>query len=425
MNYRESLSYLSRLGDEVRTVKIGLNNIRTLLEALGNPHCKYPSVLVAGTNGKGSVSTFLSSILTASGRKTGLYTSPHLVKVEERIALNGRAIGPAAFADCLSDVVAAIRSVTLPSHPTFFETVTAAAFLYFAKEKADFVVLEVGMGGRFDSTNIAQPLMSVITPIGMDHQQYLGETLEEIAYQKAGIIRQHGVALSAPQRTGARLALEAEAYARQATLHTLDEQELVVQSSDRGLYRFRFHGLDYQLGLYGRHQISNAGLALQAAEILRTKGFLVDDAAMAVGVNSARIAGRLQKIQDDPATFLDGAHNAEAVDTLLGFVREHTEPPRSLVFGMMRDKDIAAAAALVADDFDSVFLTQVSSARAATTAELSRYLPAGIEVPDPVAAFWRARRKVRTTVVSGSLYLVGEILARCGGGVTPAKGQPS
>jgi dihydrofolate synthase / folylpolyglutamate synthase len=410
VNYPECLAYLNRLGDEVLAMKFGLNNIRLLLDALDNPHRRFPSALIAGTNGKGSVSAFLSTILTASGLRTGLYTSPHLVRVEERCAIDNAVIPPDRFAESLSRVVREVQSLPLSCHPTFFETLTALAFLYFAEEKVDFAVVEVGMGGRQDSTNVIDPLLSIITPVSIDHRQYLGPRLEDIAYQKAGIIHPGGTALSAAQAPEVRRVLEEEAGRQGVDLEIMQE-DVPSQTARNGSYEFSFHGTEFRLGLSGRHQTANAALAIRAAEVLREHNFPIRESAIREGIENTRIRARIEKLRENPVLYLDGAHNAGAFEKLADFVREHTPRPRSLVLGMMIDKEIPEAARLLSPCFDQVYLTRPRSPRAADPCELARHFERAEVVVDPFEAIKAGTKSARTTVVTGSFYLAGEVLA--------------
>ncbi len=426
MRYSECIDYLNRLGNEVPVAKSGLDNIRKLLEALGNPQRRYPSVLIAGTNGKGSVAAFLSSILASSGLHTGLYTSPHLISIEERIAIDGRRITPQAFAECVSRTVELIRKLDFPCHPTFFETVTSAAFLHFAEANVGIAVVEAGMGGRTDSTNILEPVLSVITPISIDHQQYLGQSLEEIALQKAGIIHREGTVVSARQRPEVGAILEQEAARQAAALSFVDEAAAVVTNCEDGRYRFAFRRLEFEPSLYGRHQVANAVLAISAGGLLKEKGYSITPAALIEGVNSAFLPGRIQKISESPAVFLDGAHNDEALAKLAEFVAGHTRKPRALVFAMMGDKHLASSIDRLAECFDTIYLTRPSSKRAATRDQLLGYFPTGIWIENPVEALNVAKDDSEAVVVAGSLYLVGEILAfHCGRTLqSPVPGSP-
>ncbi|MDA2924910.1 bifunctional folylpolyglutamate synthase/dihydrofolate synthase [Acidobacteria bacterium AH-259-L09] len=412
MNYSECLAYLQKLGDEVLTMKFGLETMRTLLGALGNPHLKYPSLLIAGTNGKGSVARLLNSIFTACGIRNALYTSPHLIKVEERFVLDNRPIESETFAHYFARVVDTISRLKFSSHPTYFETLTALAFLYFSEQKVEIAILEVGMGGRLDSTNVVDPVLSILTSVGLDHQRFLGGTLEEIAREKAGILHEARPALMAPQRAQVRQVFLSEAAKKKVTLHELDSSSIEYLGSREGKYAFRFHGSEFKLQLYGQHQVESAALAVQAVEILRNHGFAVSATCTQKGVERTQWIGRIQVLGQDPTVVLDGAHNLDAAKKLVNFLTLHTRPPRTLVFGMMRDKDVGAVLEILRPYFDRIYLTCINSPRAATIDELKSLLPSGVCVDDPFAAYCQALSSSATTVVAGSLYLVGEILER-------------
>lgn len=412
MNYPQCLAYLDRLGDEVLTMKFGLETTRTLLDALGNPHKKIPCVLIAGTNGKGSVARFLNSIFSESGIRNALYTSPHLIRPEERICLGTQCIEPPVFAHYLTLLVQTIEPLRFPCHPTYFETLTATAFLYFSEQQVEIAFLEVGMGGRLDSTNVVDPILSILTPIGLDHQKFLGDNLEAIASEKAAILRNGKPALLAPQLPEVQGVIAKEAAKKRAQLIELDANEIVCLGSDQGKYRFRFHGLDCQLGLYGRQQLVNAALAIRAAEILGEAGFSISSEGIEKGVEETCWMGRLQKVAEKPTVFLDGAHNRDAAQNLAGFISEHTEEPRSLVFATMGDKEIGKILEILEPYFDRVYLTRIQSRRAARVEELKQILPRGIPVSDPFDAYQRALQSAATVIVAGSFYLVGEILKR-------------
>lgn len=410
MNYPQSLAYLERLGNEVETMKFGLETTRTLLGALGGPHRKYPCVLIGGTNGKGSVAHFLSSISSACGIHSALYTSPHIVRPEERFCVGAQLIEPETFAHYLTRTVQAIKQLRFAAHPTYFETLTAAALLWFLDQQAEIAFLEVGMGGRLDSTNVVDPILSILTPIGLDHQKFLGHTIEAITCEKAGILREGRPTLVAPQKPEVQQVLLEKAAAKRSRLVELKAGEIECLGSEEGKYRFRFHGLECPLRLYGKHQLTNAALAIQAAEILREQGFPFSFDGIKKGVAETCCGGRLQKIREAPAVFLDGAHNVAAGENLVRFVREHTKEPRNLVFGMMRDKDVAQMLKILKPPFHRIYLTGANTRRAATVEQLKGFLPEGISVPHPFDAYRRAQEKTATVVVAGSFYLAGEIL---------------
>jgi dihydrofolate synthase / folylpolyglutamate synthase len=412
MDYSESVAYLSRLGNEVLTMKFGLQTIRDLLAALGNPQRSYPAVLIAGTNGKGSVARFLGNLLTASDFRVGLYSSPHLVRLEERFVIGMDLIQPDEFARNLSAVTAAIGRLGLAAHPTYFETLTAVAFLYFAQARIDVAVLEVGMGGRLDSTNVVDPLLSVITPVGHDHQQYLGHSIGQIAAEKAGIIHVGRPVLTAPQQPEAMAVIREVAEERGSPLHVLDLGQIGSSASPEGLYSIELAGVRARLKLPGQHQVQNAALAVRAADLLGPQ-FTVSPAACARGLSETQLPGRIQRIAENPTVILDGAHNREAAMNLAAYLEEHTCPPRSLVFGMMRDKEVRAVAGILAPLFEQVLLCEVDSPRSASIGELLKVFPKGIP-SSPSQALQAAARTAATIVVTGSFYLVGQFLKTFG-----------
>ena len=411
MDYSECLAYLRRLGDEVLTMRLGLKPFRALLGQLDHPHRRFPSVVVAGTNGKGSVTRFLGSIMSSCGLRTAVFTSPHVVRLEERFVVDGNPISRREFAACFSQVAEAIRQAELRFHPTYFETVTATAFQYFARRRVDLAILEVGMGGRLDSTNAVDPRLSVITRIGLDHQAQLGNTVEEIAVEKAGVLRPATPLLLSPQRKEVRRVLGERAAHVGAPVHDLDLPQLHPLEERQGRYSFSFRGTQYRLGMHGRHQVENAGVAIQASEILEGQGFDRNRTGVREGVEKAGSLGVLQKIEGRPPVYLDGGHNRDAAANLAAFLRAHTRPPRTLVFGIMRDKDIDVVLGILAPLFERIVFTSFKSARAAAPQRLTEACPRGLVVPDPVRALRRALEAGATTVVAGSFYLVGEILS--------------
>lgn len=411
MDYRECLAYLRRLGDEVLTMRLGLEPFRGLLAQLDHPHRRFPSVVVAGTNGKGSVTRFLGSIMSSCGLRTAVFTSPHVIRLEERFVVDGKPISRREFAACFSQVAQTIRQAELRFHPTYFETVTATAFQYFAHRQVDLAILEVGMGGRLDSTNAVDPRLAVITRIGLDHQEQLGNTVEEIAIEKAGVLRPATPVLLSPQREEVRRVLGEQAAEVGTSVHDLDLPALRPLEERQGRFSFSFRGTNYRLGVHGEHQIENAGMAIQASEILERLGFERNGAGVREGVEKTGSLGVLQKIEGCPEVYLDGGHNRDAVANLAAFLQAHTKPPRSLVFGIMRDKEIEVVLGLLAPLFERICLTSFKSARVASPQRLKEVCPRGLVVPDPVAALRRALESGASTVVAGSFYLVGEILS--------------
>lgn len=409
MDYGQCLDYLNRLGNEVLTMKFGLDTIRTLLGALDNPQEKFASILIAGTNGKGSVARFLSAILCSAGFRTGLYTSPHLVRVEERIAVDGRSISDLEFSACLTKVDEAIRRLRFPFHPTFFETLTATGFLCLARQGVDVAVVEVGMGGRLDSTNVLDPLLCIITPVSLDHQQYLGSTLGEIAGEKAGIIQPERPVLLAAQSPSVLDVLKKKAGDCSSPLHQLVAEEVESREAGDGCYSISYHGIGATLRMRGEHQVQNAALAIRAAELLAPR-YQLSLKSIRDGIGAAWMPGRLQTIGNQPLVLLDGAHNREAIRTLVNFVTRHTEAPRALVFNMMRDKEICEIADLLRPAFDYFFVPRLESPRAAAPEQLLPLFPDAVAAPGPVQAIEAARPRCASVIATGSFYLVGEVL---------------
>jgi len=411
MDYDESVRYLERLGNEVLGMRFGLETIRGLLGSLGDPQNSFPSVVVAGTNGKGSVASFLANILSSAGFRTGLYLSPHVVRLEERFQINGQLISRPDLAACLSQVADVAAQTNRQA--TYFETLTATAFLYFSKSAIDVAVLEVGMGGRLDSTNVVDPLLSIITPVGIDHQQQLGATIEQIAGEKAGIIHPSRPVLIAPQVPEAYRVLRSRAEEHGAPFYELNVNEIRVANAAGGRRLVTYHRVTAAPRLLGSHQGENASLAIRAAELLAPR-FVITTSAMAEGIERTEIPGRIQQISEKPLIFVDGGHNRQAATNLVRFVEADTPKPRALVFSMMRDKDIREVAEVLRPAFEKVFVSQMESPRAASLAQLLEAFPEATVVRSPSEALAEQKNSaVKTIVVFGSFYLAGEVLREC------------
>ena len=442
MSYETAVARIYALGHELAQMpspKFDLDHMRVLLGALDHPERRFPGVLIAGTNGKGSTAATLASILQASGVRTGLYTSPHLIRINERIRINGAEISDDEFA-LLHDMVdrTAERLVgesELPWHPSFFEMLTAIAFEYFARKKVDIAVLEVGMGGRLDATNVIEPEISIITDISLDHQKFLGNTVTEIAREKAGIIRRGGVVVTLPQQPQANdvignTILELEARAVNAVPYVppvAPSTEYRVTSSKSGQAVFRYplevmgKRILVETPLVGRHQLRNVALAIAAAEELSHRGFAITADSFERGIRETHWPGRFQVIppaNGAPEYVLDVAHNPAGAwalrSTLSG---AYEDRPLTFVFGAMRDKAIAEIAELLFPLAERVFATRSDNPRSATAAEIreaAAHTSVAIEeAPDVVAALERARIAAGTNgvvVVTGSIYVVGEAM---------------
>ncbi|MGA2351241.1 MAG: folylpolyglutamate synthase/dihydrofolate synthase family protein [Terracidiphilus sp.] len=402
--------------------KFSLDEVRTLLGALGNPQRHVRSVLIAGTNGKGSTAATLASILTASGMRIGLYTSPHLARVNERIRIGESEIGDDRFASLFFRVHEEAQRLMLngelPQLPSFFEILTAQALLYFAEAGVEAAVLEVGMGGRLDATNVVDPLLSIITDISLDHTEWLGTTIAAITREKAGILRRDGTMITLSQHPDANQVLSeaaAELNVRQS-----NATAYLPSAGVTGPYVVQALGREVEVDspLTGAHQQRNVALAIAAAvELASTHKFPVTQATIAQGIRQTRWPGRLERIKTSGVEWiLDVAHNPAGAEALRsGLLKTLTEKcPRQLIFSCLRDKPVAEMAQILFPLFDQVIFAPIHSLRAASMQELETAArPTGTPTAsaDSVrqALQWSVERnKGGVAVISGSVYLVGE-----------------
>jgi dihydrofolate synthase / folylpolyglutamate synthase len=427
MQFDEALKYLLSLGHETLAMKLGLRNTETLLAALGNPQQSFQSIQIAGTNGKGSTAVMIDSILRAAGIRSGLYTSPHLVSVTERIRIGESEISRDEFARLATMVRQTAEQLVveerLPALPTFFEQVTAIALLAFRDAKIDLAVLETGLGGRLDATTCAGATVVVITSIAMDHENYLGNSIQEIAAEKAAIIRPGVVAIVAPQTDAVRNVV-AEYAAMNKVVPMFDETESTVaevSSDGRFNVSFKTRKTSYErvwLGLRGRHQIENASLAIGVAEALD-----ISEVAIVKGIETANHPGRLELIPGNPRVLLDGAHNPAGAamlrDYLVEFALVEFAPrPLTLVFGAMTDKKLREMAQALFPIADRLVLTEVANPRTARLETLEELALEFLEA-ERVSATKNAHDAMRIArevtpadgliCIAGSLYLIGEI----------------
>jgi dihydrofolate synthase / folylpolyglutamate synthase len=475
MSYETAVASMFALGHELTHApshKFDLAHMRVLLAALDHPERTFPSVLIAGTNGKGSTAAALASILQSSGLKTALYTSPHLKRINERIRIDGGQIDDDVFARLHSEVDRVserlIDEGALPWHPSFFEMMTAIAFLHFSRERVDIAVLEVGMGGRLDATNVVEPLVCVITDISLDHQKFLGNTVAEIAREKVGIIRPRGVAVTLPQQPEANdvignaiLDLDARGvsavqyvppvspasseYRVPSTEYRVSNTEYRVARSEKpsggrdrepsltGQPRYRYPLLVMgkqiliETPLVGRHQLRNIALAISAAEELSRKGIGknakpgITAESIERGIREVRWPGRFQVLSPHkgwPEIVLDVAHNPAGAWALRSALSEqYGDGPFIFVFGAMRDKAIAEMAEILFPLAERVIATRPGNPRSASPDEIQKYgsrIGTAIEeVAEAPAALQRARSVARpemAIVITGSIYLVGEAM---------------
>jgi dihydrofolate synthase/folylpolyglutamate synthase len=457
MSYETAVASMFALGHELAQTpshKFDLAHMRVLLRAMNHPERMFPSVLIAGTNGKGSTAATLASILQASGLKTALYTSPHLIRINERIRINGVEITDDDFARLHGEVDRLAGRLVevgeLPWHPSFFEMMTAIAFSQFARERVDVAVLEVGMGGRLDATNVVEPLLSVIADISLDHQKFLGNTVGEIAREKAGIIRPGGVVVTLPQQPEANdvignTILELDAVGVSAVQYvppvspgstqypvpsTQSKDSTAEARSGLAIYRYPLQVMGKEIlvesPLVGRHQLRNVALAIAAAEELSKKGLAgITPDSIERGIRETLWPGRFEVLpaRDGwPETVLDVAHNPAGAWALRSALSGlYDDRPLVFVFGAMRDKAISEMTEILFPLAQRVIATRPDNPRAASPEEIlqaGNRTGAEIEIVPEVKAAWeRARACAKgkaVVVVTGSIYLVGEVIGLLG-----------
>jgi dihydrofolate synthase / folylpolyglutamate synthase len=446
MNFQESVRYLLSLGRELAAptqaaaAKFNLENISVLAEHLGHPERKYPSVHIAGTNGKGSTAAFLESILRSAGYRTGLYTSPHLERINERIRVNGQEISDEDFAAVFSHIQQTIEKLlaegALRAHPTFFECVTAIAFQHFAQADVQMAVFETGLGGRLDATNIITPQVSIITRIDFDHENFLGHGLREIASEKAGIIKPRVPVVIAEQRHEASEVLLSKAVelgsplieaASAFTIESLQMNEGRVRATLRENATAQLIQVAPQLA--GRFQSQNALNAISAARVLRSRGFEIPGSAIEHGIATAVWPGRIEKVHSDPDIYLDGAHNPSAARELAAFLDENFATRRvTMIFGALRDKAVDEIAGVLFPHAAHVIFTEPRIPRAISTAQLaeiaSHHAASFETIPSAEQALDTALAKAAPNdaiFVTGSLYLVGQLRRHARDAVHAAK----
>lgn len=417
MEYADAVDYVESLGKF--GIHLGMERIQGLTALLDHPERKIRTVHVTGTNGKGSVTTFLANMLQQAGLKVGSYTSPHFVRYNERICLNGEEISNEDFAAVTEKTKAALDRFLAQGgeQPTQFEFITAMAFLYFAEKQVDCAVIEVGMGGLWDSTNIITPEVSVITNVTLEHTERLGKTIEAIAAQKAGIIKP-GVPVVTEAEGKALEVIRGAAEASHAPLYVYGddfstEERTSSMDTQTFLYRLGEKELEVAIHLPGEHQILNGAAALTAAEILRDKHGVPDEAAMLRGMEAARWPGRLERIHRNPDIILDGAHNPSGVTVLRKALDEYYPKARRIyVFGMMADKDVSQVSDILFRPEDTIYTVLAHEGdRSEKPEKLAQRLHKNaVPMEDLTAAYQRAVSEAGpedVVIVCGSLYLIG------------------
>ena len=416
MDYNEALEYIN--GVSWLGSKPGLTRVSELLEKLGRPQDALKFIHIAGTNGKGSCAAMLSSVMKCCGYRTGLFTSPYLARFNERMQINGKPIGDEALAEVVALVKPAAEAMA--DHPTEFEMMTAAAFLWFRQENCDIVVLETGLGGRLDATNvIAAPEAAVIMNIGLDHTQILGETAEKIAAEKAGIVKPGCDCVLYQQQESVMAVVKARCEALGAGVRIADFDR--IHSEFDSLYgqSFEYKGELYALPLLGKHQLKNAATALEVVEVLRAKGWKLEQSDVEHGIYAVSWPGRFELIHDDPLVVVDGGHNPQCAETVVeNLMNYFGENHRVLLVGMLADKDVDGTLAILDRAADEYVCITPESERALPAEELAKKLEKyGKEItvcsaiPEAVTAACDAAGETGMVCAVGSLYSVGAIRA--------------
>jgi dihydrofolate synthase/folylpolyglutamate synthase len=424
-----------------RTTEFRLDRMRELLRRLGDPHLRVPIVHVAGTKGKGSTATMIAAIFQAAGYRTGLYTSPHLERIEERFTINGRHCSADEFVELVRSVEATLRELDAVADdarlriPTFFEITTAMAFQHFVQRQVDIAVLEVGLGGRLDSTNVCQPCVSVITSISFDHTRQLGNTLAAIAREKAGIIKPSVPVVSGVVSREPRAEIRHAAARQQAQLwergehfdvqivasHALMSGPGIHYSDELGDTTWQL--TDVAINLLGRHQADNAATAIAAARVLGLQGWRVPETAIRAGLSGVQCPARIEVLRRQPTVVLDTAHNVASIEALCHTLQDTESPRRVLIFAASRDKDAAGMLRLLLPQFDDIVFTRfLKNPRARPVAELRRIseqesnrlglTPRIHDTQEPHAA-WRQANYLAgeegLICIAGSFFLAAEL----------------
>lgn len=414
MTREEHLAYLNHL--DITAIHLGLDPIRRLLAHLNHPERGFAAVLIAGTNGKGSIAAMTASMLVAGGLSVGLYTSPHLTDVRERIRVNGSLISPGALAERIGEVRDALGD---GERISYFEFLTALAFLHFQREAVDVAVIEVGLGGRLDATNVVVPVVSVISNISLEHRDYLGKTLADIAREKGGIIKDGGLCLTACRQKPVIRVLEDICRSRNATLLRLG-RDMRVRSGRAG--RFSYYGMDRTLRnlpclLRGRHQIENAALAVGAVEVLGRGTFSITDETVRRGMGDTAWEGRMEILAHHPTILVDGAHNPAGASVLCRALKEEFTFRRLIIiFGVLRDKDYRAMLARLLPLAATLVLTKPATPRAVPPEcllSVTASFRGDILITETVAEALQRAVAVAgpgdMICATGSLYVVGQV----------------
>jgi dihydrofolate synthase/folylpolyglutamate synthase len=420
MKFEESLKWL--YGFEKFGIKLGLERISHIAEKLGNPQKNYKIIHVAGTNGKGSVCKFLASILTSGGYKVGVYLSPHLQRFSERIVVDNKEISGDELVSLIDKIKPIVdEMITNDNTPTFFEIVTAMAFQYFSDKEVDFAVVEVGLGGNYDATNIIEPVVSVITNISLEHTDILGKTIKDIALQKAGIIKDNVAVVTAAEGDALKVIKNA-AKERKAPVYAIDEKrwERVYCNLDGQEFIIKGDLTDYSVktSMLGKHQGENIALAIVTIENLQMNGVYIPEISIIDGIAKAVNPGRLEVVKHEPLILLDGAHNPDGMKTLRTTLDEDFDYDKLiLVLGILSDKDISSMLSIIVPIAEAIVVTRSHNSRACEPSKLKEMIEKfGYKkkvvvkdwIPDAVEYAESIAKKKDLICITGSLFTVGE-----------------
>ncbi|CAH2214466.1 bifunctional folylpolyglutamate synthase/dihydrofolate synthase [Tepidibacter aestuarii] len=424
MDYNEALEYIHGTYKFGRV--LGLDNITELLSLLGNPQDDLNIIHVAGTNGKGSTCSFINSMLISGGYKVGLYTSPYLESFTERIRVNSENIQESELARVTEIVKTKVDNMVESgfNHPTEFEIVTAIAFYYYKEQNVDFVVLEVGMGGRFDATNVVKkPLINVITPISIDHTDYLGDTLAKIAYEKGGIIKDDCEVVMYPQNKESEVVIQNIVKEKNCilTMANIEDKEITKMDVFGQVFNCKVKDRMYdnlEIQLMGRHQVNNAIVALNVISILKDKyDFEISDENIYDGLKNTKWAGRIEVLRKDPLFIIDGAHNEDGANSLCNTIDGYMgDKDITLVLGMLKDKDVKTVCEILIPRCKDIITTKPNNPRAMKSSELKEIINSvGKEcascddIEEAVKLAIKKTDKNSVIICAGSLYMIGDI----------------
>lgn len=409
--YSNALGYLYSL--EKFGIVFGLENIRWILDTIGNPQGILKTVHIGGTNGKGSVAAMLSRILMDAGYSVGKYTSPHLVSFTERISINEEEIAEEKVAELVAFLRQSIEGVDPTRTFTFFDFTTALAFEHFRRSQVDIALVEVGLGGRLDSTNVVNPLFSIITNVAFDHTDYLGDDILGIAKEKAGIIKKGVPVITGAQDAPGRI-IEETGKASGSPVYAMERD---FSYKKKGTQSMSYDGLvmrvdDFFVNLKGDHQLANASIALCAGELLSTHGFRIGEENLRTGLSQVIWPGRLEVVRERPTIILDGAHNVEGIRALTRFLASRFSDRRILlIFGVMKDKEYEKMLGELLPYASETIMTMTANQRALSPAFMKKFAPKAVTANDAQAALKKAKsmsKEEDVIVITGSLYLVGE-----------------